>query len=399
MAGIGELVVEAQKGNEASFAKLVALNQGRVFGYAVSRLGKRSEAEDAVQETFIRAFIGLKTLGNPEYFGSWLFSICRNTVSSMRRKARKEETLALDREPAAPDGTIRAEWENYRDCLRMAYSTLPERDREILGLKYYSSLSYGGIASLLKTSPALVKSRLHEARKKLKKVLPSLYQGIELSPLKQTEIKERIMRQLELMKKAATVVRKMSFNGQLALCGSVEKGEKFPDAVLSEMGDIKDGKEIVAGYGGRMSLQELIGVLNMNRELENWLVGNLEKENSGFAEAIKQHHFVFEDIVFVDREVMAKLVAELGGELTIAISNVEAKVKNHVLSVLSPEERADRLAKWLDLDTSLSRVYEAQGKVVGQLHRWVEEGLIESMGPNNPDPLTGLPLLRMRKRN
>jgi RNA polymerase sigma-70 factor, ECF subfamily len=397
MADICRLVREAQGGDEASFSKLVALNQEKVFGYAVNRLGKRQEAEDAVQETFIKAFIGLKSLCTPEHFSSWLFSICRNVVSSMRRKARGSETLALENEPEAPSGAVQAEWENYRDCLRAALFTLTDRDREILGVRYYSGVSYNGISALLKIPPTLTKSRLHEARKKLKKVLPSLSQGIEFSPQKQTEIKETIMQRLELMKKAASVFRKLSLNQQLALCKNVEQGGKFPDIVLSEIGDIEDGKDIVTGYGGKMSLQELIEVIAINRDLENWIVGNLEKENPGFAEAIKQRIFVFEDIVFVDREVMTKLMAEMSGELTVAISTVGAKVKDHVLSLLSSEECNSRLMKWKDLDTSLPLVYEAQGKVVGQLRKWIEEGLVECLGPANPDPRTGLPLIQMRK--
>ena len=398
MADIGGLVLEAQRGNEASFAKLVALNQGRVYGYAARRLGKRTDAEDAVQETFIRAFVGLKTLGRPEYFSAWLFSICRNTVSSMRRKARKSETLSLEREPEAPDGSIRAEWENYGDCLHAAYSMLSDRDREILHLRYYSGLSYDGIAALLKTTGALVKSRLHEARGKLKKVLPTLSQGAELSPLKQTEIKERIMQRLELMKKTASAIRKLSLSQQLALCRSVEMAGKCPDVVLAELGRIENGKEIVAGYEGKMTFDDLIGVLGMDRDLEIWLVGNLEKENPGFAETIKQNTVVFEDIVFADPEVMARLMAESGDEITIAMSNCPTTVKDHIFSALSPEESRDRLMKWKGSDTSLPQVYEAQYKVIGQLRRWVEEGLVEVRGPADPDPKTGLPVFRMKKR-
>jgi RNA polymerase sigma-70 factor (ECF subfamily) len=398
MADIGGLVLEAQGGNGSSFAKLVALNQAKVYGYAARRLGKRTDAEDAVQETFIRAFVGLKTLGRPEYFNAWLFSICRNTVSSMRRKARKSEALSLEREPEAPEGSIRAEWENYGDCLHAAYFMLSDRDREILHLRYYSGLSYEGIAALLKTTGALVKSRLHEARKKLKKVLPTLSQGAELSPLKQTEIKERIMQRLELMKKAALAIRKLSLGQQLALCRSVETAGKIPDIVLSELGRIEDGKEIVAGYQGKMTFDDLIGVLGMDRDLEIWLVGNLEKENPGFAETIKRNTVVFEDIVLTEPEVMEKLMAESGDEIVIAMSNCPDAVKDHIFSVLTSEECRERLIKWKGLDTSLPRVYEAQYKVIGQLRRWVEEGLVEVLRPNNPDPKTGLPVFRMKKR-
>jgi hypothetical protein len=55
--------------------------------------------------------------------------------------------------------------------------------------------------------------------------------------------------------------------------------------------------------------------------------------------------------------------------------------------------------EWQDLDTSLPLVYEAQGKVVGQLRRWVDEGLVEVLGPDNPNPRTGLPLLRIKKKS
>jgi RNA polymerase sigma-70 factor (ECF subfamily) len=395
---IRELVEEAQDGDAASFGKLVALNQGRVLGYARNRLGSPAEAEDAVQETFIRAFTRLSTLGNPACFGSWLFAICRSTVSSALRKARRGRTVPLEREPEAPAQATAAEWHCYGECLRLAVSTLPDRDREILELRYYSELSYRAIASLIHASPALVKSRLHEARLRLKKVLPTLHQGIELSPEKYTHIKERIMRQLELMKNAALAIRKMSLKRQVELCQSAQKGEKLPPSVLSDMGETEEGKRTLTGYQGRITLQELISVLGMSRDLENWVVENLDREAPEIAEAIKRHSVVFEDIVLAEKQVVERLVADMGEEVLVSLSNCPVRVKSHVLAVLTEAQRSDWAGRWQELDTTTPRIHEAQALIVDRIRHLMDEGLIEVLGPDSPDPQAGRPIVRMRKR-
>ncbi|MBN2351629.1 MAG: hypothetical protein JXD23_03595 [Spirochaetales bacterium] len=119
----------------------------------------------------------------------------------------------------------------------------------------------------------------------------------------------------------------------------------------------------------------------------------MEKLRPALADTIKHRMFVF-----ADRKVIAKLAAELDAEIMVALSSCPAPVKDHVLSALAPEKREKLIREWRELDTSLERIDAAQGKAVGEIRRWAGNGSIEVKGPDGPDPETGVPGLKLAKR-
>lgn len=391
---IKRIVEQAKAGDSSSFEKLVDLYQVKIYGFAFSRLKREAESLDVVQETWIKAFIHLKKLNNTEAFGSWLFSICRNTITGFYRKSENEDEMISCDDLATPEKELLEEWEHYHEYIKLAFHFLNRNEQEIIHLKYYSCLSYREIAVLLEIPSGLVKSRLYEAREKLRKILPNLYEGISLSPHKQYKIKEWIMEKIDLIKKAAKVIRKLSFNHQMQLCQIIQRGEKFPEELLAEIGKIKDGKEVVAGYQAKMTLFELINIFYYDRGLENWLVDNLESENPGLAEQIKENMFVFEDIIFADSEVIQKLFENSCEEMLVAITICPANVKEHMLSGFSDEEQKDLLLKTKNYNTTLSRVYEAQFSIIEIIKEWEEKRIIEVL---RSDCENGFPVVRFVK--
>ncbi len=143
-------------------------HSSRIFGFCLSRLGSREEAEDAVQTTFLNAQRGLGRGVVPDYELAWLFKIaqnvCHNRHQSARRRKRVEATHDLDALQdvlATPErgGTV-----SLAD-LTQALSGVPERQRRALLLREFQGLSYEEISLELGISVAAVETLIFRARR------------------------------------------------------------------------------------------------------------------------------------------------------------------------------------------------------------------------------------------
>jgi RNA polymerase sigma factor (sigma-70 family) len=140
----------------------------RIFGFCLSQLGSREDAEDAVQTTFINAQRGLHRGVVPEFELAWLFTIarnvCHNTRDSASRRGRVEAVRDLD---ALQD--IVAVPERGGDVslgeLMHVLGGIPERQRQALLLREFQGLSYEEIAKELSVSVAAVETLIFRARR------------------------------------------------------------------------------------------------------------------------------------------------------------------------------------------------------------------------------------------
>ena len=148
--------------------QLYERHSSRIFGFCLSRLGSREEAEDAVQTTFLNAQRGLGRGVVPEYELAWLFKIaqnvCHNRHQSARRRGRIEAAHDLDALQdviASPD----------RDApislgeLTQALGAIPTRQRRALVLREFQGYSYEEIANELGISVGAVETLLFRARR------------------------------------------------------------------------------------------------------------------------------------------------------------------------------------------------------------------------------------------
>jgi RNA polymerase sigma factor (sigma-70 family) len=166
------LVASALAGDGAAFADLVGRHLPRLRALAFAVLGEREEAEDVVQETLLRAYLGLATLREPERFGSWLGTIAVN-LARMRRRRPRRETMPLE-ELAAPA------LDEVETGVGAALAALPREARELLLMHYVEGLSCAEIADRLSLSSGAVRVRLHRARERLRGLLPTLATGREM---------------------------------------------------------------------------------------------------------------------------------------------------------------------------------------------------------------------------
>lgn len=161
------LVARCRGGDRTGFAALVSRYQRPVFNLAFRMLGDREEARDVAQTAFLKALESLHRF-DPRYrFFSWLYRIAMNeALDVLGRRGRQTEltdVYVTDDDPArdAQDADLGAR-------VRGALNALSPDHRAVLVLRHYQDLSYEEIARVLALPDATVKSRLYEARERLR---------------------------------------------------------------------------------------------------------------------------------------------------------------------------------------------------------------------------------------
>src|SRR3954469_5800731 len=168
-----ELVARAKAGDSDGFSGLVRIHQRRAYLVARSVVMTHEDAEDAVQEGFMRAYQALDRFDAAQSFGAWVNRIVANAALdlSRRRKVRAADELSDTYASAFRDP---AEASELRERLQSALATLPERARAVLVLHDIEGFTHAEIGELLGIPGGTARSDLHHARRKLKTLLANL---------------------------------------------------------------------------------------------------------------------------------------------------------------------------------------------------------------------------------
>ena len=170
-------VTQAQQGNDEAFTRLVEEHQTHVYNLCYRMLGEPEAAEDAAQESFLRAYQNLHRFDQSRPFTTWLLSIAAHyCIDRLRR--RKLSIFSLDQEnedgttyeiadPASPDPEAESVKREDRDHLHILLKDLDETDRAAIIMRYWYDYSEIEIAESLKLTVSAVKSRLHRSRRAL----------------------------------------------------------------------------------------------------------------------------------------------------------------------------------------------------------------------------------------
>jgi RNA polymerase sigma-70 factor (ECF subfamily) len=149
-----------------------------LYSYAVVLTRNRGEAEDLVQETYVRAIGAMGRLRSGSNVKSWLFTILRNIWFNQLRQRRRAQLIAMDGEGNPTDiaETAKDPYAFYvskmeHEQVREAIQQLPVDFREIILLREFEELSYQEIATILDCPAGTVMSRLARARAKLRTLL------------------------------------------------------------------------------------------------------------------------------------------------------------------------------------------------------------------------------------
>ena len=180
-----ELIHQARRGDEAAWEVLMRQYQEMVFRLAYLRLGDPDGAEDVAQETFIRAFKALPRFDTTRPLRPWLLQIALNLVRNRQRSIGRYlaalQRWALDNptaEQEIEDGTVERQ---AAQKLWHAVKRLPQRDQEVIYLRYFLELPIDQSAEALAIPPGTVKSRLHRALKRLEAVIEDEFPALRES--------------------------------------------------------------------------------------------------------------------------------------------------------------------------------------------------------------------------
>lgn len=168
-------------GDGGAFRILVDRYGDRLFHFCMARLGDQSDAEDAVQDVFVRAYRSLRTFDMTRSWSSWLFTIAANRVKSryanrvsaaaVTERAGYEAMLADETASDATDPERQVLDLLAAEALRAAVASLPESYRAPVELYYFAGLNVSDIAMALGTGNEAIKTRLFRARKDLLRIL------------------------------------------------------------------------------------------------------------------------------------------------------------------------------------------------------------------------------------
>jgi RNA polymerase sigma-70 factor, ECF subfamily len=171
-------IIQAQNGSDDAFTQLVETYQTPVFNLCYRMLGGAEAAEDAAQETFLRAFQHLHRYDLKRPFATWLLSIAAHyCIDRLRRKKLPVFSVDEDEEYTfeIPDiEALQPESElvhsEQREQIHTLVGSLDSTDRAAIVMRYWYDFSEAEIADSLNLTVSAVKSRLHRARKQLGKL-------------------------------------------------------------------------------------------------------------------------------------------------------------------------------------------------------------------------------------
>jgi RNA polymerase sigma-70 factor (ECF subfamily) len=175
-----EIVLAARTGSPVAFTELHGIYSRRLYNVIVAITKNPEDAEDALQETFLRAFLGIHSFEGRSTIYSWLTRIAINSALMILRKRRARSEILLDLQT---DGTNKTFCLDFQDTslspeevcdfqqrsakVTRAIHKLSPHIRETLRMRIDKEATVEEISHALKISGAAVKSRLHRARRQL----------------------------------------------------------------------------------------------------------------------------------------------------------------------------------------------------------------------------------------
>jgi RNA polymerase sigma-70 factor (ECF subfamily) len=181
-----QLVERAKAQDEAAFEQIMSLYADRLYSYILRMVGNATDAEDLVQETFLRAYQGLPNFDGRASLGTWLYRIATNLcIDHQRRRARRAPTVSYSahddedgeatewdfpdlQTPNPLDAALNRELEAV---VEEAIGKLSPKLKTVLLLYDVEELSYEEIARVLGIPIGTVKSRLNHARTQIQKAV------------------------------------------------------------------------------------------------------------------------------------------------------------------------------------------------------------------------------------
>ncbi len=175
---LANLVRRAQAKDADAFDELIELFGRRMYGYFYRFVASREEAEDLLQELFLRVVRSIDRYAHGQQFEAWLFRIATNLLRDRARGIKRRPTPGVldgDTEEQPPAGCAEIgrspETQDEVDRLGAALQRLSEPERQVVMLRHFSQLSFAEIAAIVSAPVGTVLARAHRALAKLREIM------------------------------------------------------------------------------------------------------------------------------------------------------------------------------------------------------------------------------------
>jgi RNA polymerase sigma-70 factor (ECF subfamily) len=165
------LALRCQTGDPEAFADLIAVMERPLLFYATSLTGNQDAALDVLQDVWLKAVRGIRSLKAPGSLKPWLYAITHGVAVDRIRRDYKRDKVEQTHLDALLDIDEPSFNEEDATCIRDALSRLGVKHREVLVLHFLRDLSILEIAKIVGCSEGTVKSRIHYAKQQMKQIL------------------------------------------------------------------------------------------------------------------------------------------------------------------------------------------------------------------------------------
>src|SRR5215218_4771807 len=165
------IIERVLSGDVEAYARLVDRHYERGVRLALRILGDREEAEEAVQDAFLRAFRALDAYEDRERFSAWLARILVNQCRTRLARTRRREAVFPDVDPGAMELAAGGDAVDGCPDLERALASLPDEQREALALRYGDDLTYEEMARITGAGESALKMRVQRAFARLRDLL------------------------------------------------------------------------------------------------------------------------------------------------------------------------------------------------------------------------------------
>ena len=168
------LVLNSQQGDNKALEELIDYWQPRLLKHAWYLTNDQEVAKDIVQDSWIAAMKGLRSLRDPSRFRAWIYKVITYKCADWSRQNQRQKKLQKEMPHTMLDHTSESD---SNDDFYSVLNTLDTKYKTILSLYYLEEMSIAEVAEILKISQGTVKSRLYHARNKLKQKLGEKVDG------------------------------------------------------------------------------------------------------------------------------------------------------------------------------------------------------------------------------
>jgi RNA polymerase sigma-70 factor (ECF subfamily) len=164
-------------GDLTAYAALMGRYRDKFGRYAFHMLGNREDAQEALQDSFVRAYRALGSCRDPERFGAWLFRILVNRCRTLRRRLHRARQFDADLPDDIAAGGERPDSFEWRDEIGLALGRLRPHYREAFLLRYIEGLEYAEMSEMTGAKEPALRMRVKRASDQLRALLRDVHAG------------------------------------------------------------------------------------------------------------------------------------------------------------------------------------------------------------------------------